>query len=115
MKLLNLSNLTVSTNRRLKIGEKLHDIRPLKVADFISITEQAEQLAKETKEGSLNIVKEIRLIVDFILLVIPTVSREELEQLPLEDLHRINSFIRGMDDIEGVTEEEIVEANGEGK
>lgn len=116
MKLLNLSNLTVSTNRRLQIGDKVHEIKPLKVSDFIRVTEQAEQIAKEMQEGDFSIIKEVRLIIDFVLLVVPSVTREELESLALEDLHRINNFIRGMDDIEGVVEStEIVESNGEGK
>lgn len=113
MKLLNLANLNVATNRRVKIGEKEHDVVPLKVSDFLYVTEQAEQLAKEAEAGGVTAAKEVRLIIDFILRVIPTASKEEVDALSLEDLHRINNFVRGLD-VDGITE--VVEGESdEGK
>ena len=106
MKLLNLSALTVATNRCLKIGEKVHAINPLKVIDFIRITEIAQQIDAETQNGGFTAVREVKLIIDLITSTAPSTTEEELMQLGLAELQNIASFIKGAD-VEGVVEEAI--------
>lgn len=111
MKLLNLSALTVATNRCLKIGETTHAVNPLKVIDFVRITEIAQQIDEEVKQGSFTAVREVRLIIDLIASTVPTVTEKELMELSIGELHRIADFIKGAD-VEGVTEqsdEEVAE------
>lgn len=114
MKLLNLSALTTQTNRKVKVGEKMYEIKVLKVRDFIRITEAAEELMKLAKEGEPTVVKEMKLTVELIKSAIPEVTDEQLDELSIEQLRAISEFIRGADDIEGVeTSVETKEASAE--
>lgn len=116
MKLLNLSSLTVATDRRLKIGEETHVINPLKVIDFIRITEIAQQIDEEAKKGTPTVLREVELIMDLVTATIPTVQRETLNNLGIAELQSIASFIKGMDVPGTIETEEAVEAEaGEGK
>lgn len=115
MKLLNLSALTVATNRCLKIGETIHTINPLKVIDFVRITEIAQQIDEEVKQGNFTAVREVKLIIDLIISTVPTAKEAELMELSIGELHRIADFIKGAD-VEGVTEEAAPEEGAvEGK
>ena len=113
MKVLNLDSLSVATNRRLMVSGQIHEISPLKVADFIRITEQAKKVDERAKAGEITAIDELNLTIDMIMSTVPTLERVELENLALEEIHKISAFIKGADLAEAV--EELAEADAEGK
>lgn len=108
MKLLNLSSLNVNTDRCIKIGEIRHEVKPLKVSDFMRITEVAQQIDAISKKGEFTALKELELTIDLISCALPSVTREELGQLDISELHAIADFIKGID-VDGVINEQTVD------
>lgn len=116
MKLLNIQSLSIQTKRQLKIGDVIHEVKPLKVSDFIRITEKAQEIANLDQNQVDHALQEIKLTVEMVRACVPTTTDEELMDLALPELQMIADFIRGVDFDEVVSVEENADTEGvEGK
>lgn len=99
MKILNLEKLSASEERVLKVGDKEYPVSPMTVSNFIETTRAAEKLESET-----SVVAQVEATVEMVLRSVPTITRDVLDQLSLEQLQAIVAFVRG-DDVDGVESE----------
>lgn len=102
MKVLNLDKLVPNEGRELVIAGVSYPVIGMTVANFIETTRVAEKMTAET-----SIADQIEATVEMILRSVPSIPREVLAQLSLEQLQTIVAFVRG-DAVEGV------EQGGEG-
>jgi len=100
MKVLNLDKLIPNEGRELVIGDKSYPVIGISVANFIETSRIAEKMTADTP-----IADQIEATIDMIMRSIPSISRELLTQLSLEQLQTIVAFIRG-DAIAGVEQHE---------
>jgi hypothetical protein len=96
MKVLNLDKLVPVENRVLQIGEESYPVLPVTVANFIETTRAAEKVAADA-----SVADQIETAIDMVLRSVPTVPRETLLRLSMEQLHLIVTFVRG-DPVEGI-------------
>lgn len=82
--------------RVLQIGDESYPVLPVTVANFIETTRAAEKIAADSSIGD-----QIEAAVNMVLRSVPTVPREMLLQLSMEQLHLIVTFARG-DPVEGL-------------
>lgn len=97
MKVLNVDKLAGKEGRELVISGKTHKVNGMTVGSFVEGILAAEELAK-----SDSLVAQVNATITMILRSVPTLERETLEGLELEQLQAIVAFVRG-DEVEGVT------------
>lgn len=103
MKLLNLDQLTPSTNKVVLIGGVEYAIMPLSVGAFVKKTKQAQEFVN----GNHDPMSEINFILDLVSECIPAAPRHAIESLSLPQLQLIAEYIQ-KDDVDGA---EDVEGN----
>lgn len=101
MKVLNLDALAPA-KRTLTLNGKTHAIEEMTVENFIATTKEAEDLEK--KGGEVTFADQIEATIGMILRSIPTLPREELRRLSIEQLSVISKFLRGEMDGDEETE-----------
>ena len=94
-KILNLSDLASKEARLLRLNGVDHPVREMSVEDFIETTLAAERLEYET-----SVVKQLEATFDLITRAIPTVEKQVLKGLSLDQLQGLAAFIRGGDPVE---------------
>lgn len=104
MKVLNLDKLSKKEGKEIVLFGNTHHVDGMTVENFIETTRAAEALAEET-----SLVKQVEATIDMITRSVPTVERDDLKKLALEQLQAIVAFIRG-DAVEGVESKEEGEA-----
>lgn len=107
MKILNIDKLVPKEGRTLVIFGKSYDVKGLDVGGFLATTLAAEELANEK-----SLVKQIEATIDMIIRAVPTIERDVLRQLSLEQLQSVVSFVRG-DDVQGAESSEAPAEGGE--
>lgn len=108
MKVLNLDKLVPNEGRELVIAGVTYPVLGMTVGNFIQTTRAAEKMGENT-----SIADQIEATVEMILRSVPSIPREVLAQLSLEQLQTIVAFVRG-DAVDGVEAEQGAEG-GEGK
>ena len=108
MKVLNLDKISKKSERTLVLGGVEYEVKAMTVGNFIEVTAAAESLS----EASIS--EQIKATVDMICRSVPTIDKETLNNLPLEDLHQIVSFVRGEDTPEDAPEGQASEGAAEG-
>lgn len=88
-KVLNLDNLADAA-RELVIKGKSYPVKGMTVQAFIAITQAAEKLTDES-----TFAEQIGATVDTIILNVPTIGREVLLDLSLDQLRAVMEFVRG--------------------
>lgn len=96
-KVLNLDSLA-DAERELIIKGKSYPVKGMTVQAFIAITQAAEKLT-----GESTFAEQVEATVDTIILNVPTIGREVLLGLSLEQLKAVMEFVRG-EVPEGATE-----------
>ncbi len=96
MKILNIDKLVPEESRELVIFGKTHQVKGLDVGGFLATTLAAEELAEEK-----SLVKQIEATIDMIVRAVPTIERDDLRKLTLDQLQSVVSFVRG-DEVDGV-------------
>lgn len=97
MKILNIDKLAGKQSRELVIFDKKYKVESNTVGTFLENITAAEELAK-----SDSLVDQVNSTIDMILRSVPTLEREVLVKLELEQLQAIVAFVRG-DEVEGAT------------
>jgi len=109
MKVLNLDKLALDQGRELVIAGVSYPVLGMTVENFIETTRVAEKMNAET-----SIADQIEATVEMILRSVPSISRQVLGQLSLEQLQTIVAFVRG-DAVDGAEEGAQASEGGEGK
>lgn len=109
MKILNIDKLAPKEDRQLVIFGTSYEVKGLDVGGFLATTLAAEELANEK-----SLVKQIEATIDMIIRAVPTVERDVLRQLTLEQLQGVVSFVRG-DDVAEAESAAAPEEGGEKK
>lgn len=89
MKTLNLDALA-KTNRTITLGGKDYEVVEMTVENFIETTKAAEKLG-----DSASFVEQMEAAIEMILRSVPTIERNTLNRLSLEQLTTIVKFVRG--------------------
>lgn len=105
MKLLNIDQLSPTTNKVIQIGGTQYKVSPISVGAFIKMTKDAEEYASGS---AFDPMREIEMVVDLIAKCVPDASRLVIESLNLDQLKAIAEYIQG-DDVDGA---EDVKGNG---
>lgn len=105
MKVLNLDKLNKKQERHIVLNGVEYVVKPMTVGNFIQTTATAERL----KDAGL--AEQIEATVDMIVRGIPDIDREVLNDLPLDVLNQVVSFVRGED----VSQEQDEEKKAEGE
>lgn len=92
VKILNLEQLAPQSGRVLRLNGVDYPVEEMSVQNFIETTLTAERL-----EGETSIVVQLEATIDLIQRAIPTIDRELLKRLTLEQLQAVTVFIRGED------------------
>jgi len=109
-KFLNLNDLASQEVREIQIGAEVHRVMEMSVDAFIRTTQVAESLGDEA-----SIAKQMDAAVDMILLAVPTLKKEQIRALSVDQLQALTKFIRGEDPIEPGEGDDSVQAGAEGK
>lgn len=104
MKTLNLDVLA-KANRTITLGGKTYEVVEMTVENFIETTKAAERLGDDS-----TFVDQVEATIEMILRSVPSIERDTLKKLSLEQLTTIVKFIRG--DMDG---EDSGEDSGEGE
>lgn len=93
MKTLNLDALA-KTNRTITLGGKEYAVEEMTVENFIETTKAAEKLGE-----SATFIEQMEAAIEMILRSVPSIERDTLKRLSLEQLTTIVKFVRG--DLDG--------------
>lgn len=104
-KFLDLDALTESTEKVVKIKGKEHILKPVTVGQFIENAKIVERLGTNPKFED-----EFEAIVKMLLRAFPSMSRVDLEDLPIEHLNAVLEFARDNDGTRA-SEGEVAAAN----
>lgn len=91
-KILNIAELASKEVRVLRVNGVDHPVREMSVEDFIETTLAAERL-----DGEQSIVKQLEATFDLILRAVPTIEKDVLKGMTLDQLQAMTAFIRGGD------------------
>lgn len=109
-KIINLDALETKREKAIILNGKEHVMKTFTVKEYIYHMRQAEKLTK-LEEGSLETLSAgIDATIDILAAAFPTIKREELEVLTMEQLEAIRSLV---DDINEEALEQPGEAKGE--
>jgi len=108
MKLLNIENITVESDRFVQIKGKKHQLKIMNVGEFTAFTKEAREIAKSGDR-----MRELEFAIKVVSSALPDVPIEEIEKFQLPQLEAIVAFVTGQDD--GSDKEEGEEATQEGK
>lgn len=104
MKLLNLDPLVKSVQKRvIVIDGAEHEICSLNVEQFLSITEQTKEIAEKSANGEFTVAEEVRVTMEVVSYAVPSLTKEQINRLKLDQLQAIAAFAKG-DDVEGTEE-----------
>lgn len=105
MKTLNLDALA-KTNRTITLGGKEYVVEEMTVENFIETTKAAEKLG-----DNATFIEQMEAAIEMILRSVPTIERDVLKKLSLEQLTTIVKFVRG--DLDGTEAPAQPQAEGE--
>lgn len=94
MDLLNLDDV-LPPKRTITLRNVKHDVLPMDVDAFIRTTRAAVALEKLQRKEGADVPAMVELMMDTITATVPTLTKEILGSLSLEQLGKINSFLRG--------------------
>lgn len=107
-KILNLDGFAAKAEaRKLIIGGKEYAVEDMTVENFIETTKAADRLTGET-----SVAVQVEATMDMIQRSVPTVERELLQRLTLEQLQAITAFVRG-ENVDEAQDEAVATAEGE--
>jgi len=92
MDILNLDDVVVP-KRSITLHGVRHPVEPQSVEGFIKSVRALQELEK--KADSTDVVAQFELSMDAITFSVPTLTRDMLGKLTLEQLGKINRFLRG--------------------
>ncbi|EMB2321432.1 hypothetical protein ACN1NW_000390 [Acinetobacter baumannii] len=108
MKLLNIENITVESDRFVQIKGKKHQLKIMNVGEFTAFTKEAQEIAKSGDR-----ISELNFAIKVVSSALPDVPIEEIEKFQLPQLEAIVAFVTGRDD--GEEDAEGGESKPEGK
>ncbi|HCW5081457.1 TPA: hypothetical protein OXO77_002474 [Acinetobacter baumannii] len=107
MKLLNIENISVKSDRFIEIAGKKHELKIMSVGEFTQFVKDAREIA-----ASRDPLRELEFAIKVVSSALPDVPVEEIEKLQLPQLQAIVAFVSGQDND---SEEADKAADKEGK
>lgn len=104
-KFIDLDSVAPSVELTVKLGGKSHAMKPATVADFIANTKEIQKLGVNG-----DIEAETEIVIGMLLRAFPTMTKDMLLALTLEQLNQLNNAARAASGEEVVAEAAAQEA-----